>query len=121
MNDVKLKITISVDPGLLRRIDAVAEVRGDSRSALMERMLFDSIEDQEEFLDRMEKPIPRAVVSALISSPVVMRAIASIAGKTLTDEELKRLQERAPVHAAKGKERQSRKRGQGGSPAIEGA
>lgn len=120
MSESKLKITISVDPGLLRRIDTVAESRVESRSAVMERMLFEAIEKEEEFLGDMEKPIPRAVITALVTSPVVMRAIASIAGKTLTDEDLKRMQERIPVHVAKGKERQRRKQGQTGIPAIEG-
>lgn len=52
----KERITITMDPVLLERIDAVAESRGDSRSAVIERVLEGEIEQKrgrESFFDEV--------------------------------------------------------------------
>ncbi len=117
MSENKEKISISIEADLLRRLDAVCEARGDSRSAVIERILRDEMPEEESFLQGMEDPMSRALIATLIRSPAVLKVIATVAGKAISDADLKRVQERAPEHFRRGKERERKKRG-GDQPQI---
>ncbi len=110
MKDNKAKITISISPDLLRRIDAVAEAREMKRSTLMERMLGNQIEEQEEFLLGMEKPLDRAVARVLLRNPKVMKAMSVVVGEHISDEQIERAKRELPNELARGKNREAVKK-----------
>src|SRR5688572_27055487 len=96
MSENKEKISISIDAALLRRIDVVCANRDEARSAFFERLAENQIGEEETFTRLMENPLWRGFLSALTSSPAVLKAIATVAGDTMSDEELHHIRERLP-------------------------
>lgn len=88
---MKERVTIAIDSELLARIDEASERRGESRSALIERVLRVAWETTLEELDRLENPLSRAFTRALASSPEVFTALAKLVNSGLTEEEAKRV------------------------------
>ncbi len=97
----KERVSVTLPPGLLERVDRVAEERGESRAVTMERMLGNSIDFEEKFLKDMENPLVRGLAKAVFASPQFLDAIAFVVrdqemmgrGKELKefgDEQLKR-------------------------------
>jgi hypothetical protein len=108
MAENKIKVTMSLDAELLRRIDAVAELRDEKRSQAVERILKGEINSEEGYLRDMENPVLRGLHSALTSSPAAMRLLAKAVGEHLSAEDFERIQEVAPKHRKAGAERQKR-------------
>ena len=106
----KEKISISIDAELLRRLDAVCEARGQSRSAVFERIVRNEIDGEEKFLDYMEKPINRALMTVIMKTPGVLDAIATLVGEHLTPENVVEIKELAGVQVQRGSERQKSKK-----------
>jgi len=106
----KLKISITVSDDVLGRIDAVAEARGETRSYLIDRMLRSGVEAQEELLRDMENPVVRGFARLLASSPGVVKGLAKIGGRELTDEDWERLAEKIPGLVEGGRERAGRRK-----------
>ena len=115
------KISISIDPELLERIDRVAEARGESRSATIEAVLKGGVETQEEFLRDLENPIWRAVYGTVLKPSVAM-AIAKVVGEGLSPKEAAEMHERVTRLSSRAKERQNAKKtGQTSKRVVEGA
>lgn len=110
MNENKKPVTISVSPDLLRRIDAVADARGENRSQMIERMLTTDIADEESFVTDMEDPIKRTVARAIVASPMLLSMIAGVVGEGLGEEDLARIRRNAPKQVARGKARATAKK-----------
>lgn len=92
----KERITITVDPDILTRLDALAEARGENRSAVVERMLRVRLEDEEQFVADMENPLKRAVIKALTVNPAVLDFVSSVMGEEMTAEQLQRIRKKLP-------------------------
>lgn len=114
MAEKKVRITITIDPELLGRVDGVCEARGEPRSSLIERVLSNEIKEEEEFVGDMENPVLRALLMAFKSSAALMKLSAKIAGETLTPEEVRKISEVAREQIERGKVREGGKRGRSG-------
>ncbi len=111
MNDErKAKVTVALDREVLRRVDAVAGARGDSRSSVIERMLCNGIGDEEKFLRAMENPVTRAVTQAVTSSPWLIEKIARLVGEEVCKGDGSEIREFVAKQAKRGAVR----RGSGG-------
>lgn len=110
MTENKERISLTLDPDLLRRIDAVCTARNEARSAFIERVLGHVIKEEEEFVSDMENPLYRALVSVIKSSPSVMGAISKLIGENLEGEALEEARRRMAEHIERGKERQAVKK-----------
>lgn len=74
--------SIRLDEDLVKRLDELAELRSESRSALIERILNNGVADEEQFWERMQNPVYREV-SRLILRPDVAMAMAKVLGERL--------------------------------------
>ena len=112
----KERITITLDHDVLADIDHIAELRSESRSAVMERILRNGIEDENKFLDQLSNPIIRELTTRLAQSPQLIEAISRVVGEQVSQDDLDRYAEAGPRLKEAGRKRQSErkaKRGKG--------
>lgn len=110
MTDNKLKISISIGPKLLRRLDAVADARQQSRSEIIERLVSRGLKSEESLLEDMESPLNRAIVSVLTSSPHLLGGLAKLIGEELEPGDIERVRKQAEIDKANGVKRQRERR-----------
>lgn len=111
MSEPKARITITLDADLLRRIKVVEEERGDSVSAIINRMIRNDIAHEEQQMRDMENPVMRTVLTALTKTPGVMESIASLVGNQLTKDQAEELRQNIQQQAKRGKQRVAKKGG----------
>jgi len=87
MSELKEKIAISLDAELLRRVDAVAEALGQSRSAAIERVLRYGISGQEKFVKKMEDPAFALLWKAIGDMPSLLETVTAQVLQALSKEE----------------------------------
>lgn len=109
--ELKDRITITIDAELLRRVDAVADARAESRSAIIERIVKNEIVSEERFLKVLEVPVTRLIVEKIMGSPTIAGVIAEMVGNSMTQEERKALSDFVLKQGQRGRERQEAKRG----------
>jgi predicted DNA-binding protein len=75
--------SIRLDEKLVQRLDALAELRAESRSALIERILKNGVDDEEELWRALKhNPLYREVARLLLKPDVAM-AVARAVGEKL--------------------------------------
>lgn len=124
MTENKDKISISIDPDLLRRVDAVCAAREETRSSMIERVLKNEIAGEEQFLKDMENPINRAIMSTIINTPGLLAAVARLVNEHLEAGDLDHMREKLPQQMERGKRRaaeRSKGAARGEGPATAGA
>ncbi len=92
----KDRITVTLDPDLVARIDRLAELRDHSRSKLMELLLEIAVEEEEAAMKTLGSPVVGTVVQSIMDHPKLLKTIASLIGERLTPDEVKKWQEDAP-------------------------
>jgi len=90
------RITVTIDPAVLHRIDAIAKAREESRSATIERILRNGARDEEETLEKVGTGIEGRVMAVLLNNPQIINVMSKLVGDQLTDDELTRIQEGGP-------------------------
>ncbi len=115
MGENKERITISIDPDLLRQIDEICEKSGEPRSAMIERVLRWRVPEEQEALRDAENPVYRALIAAFKESPALLGMVAKIAGRTLTQDQIAQMQESTKEQLRRGKERQRPRKGRPGA------
>lgn len=86
----KIATSVRLEENLIKRLDAVAEARGQSRSELMEQILHREVKDEEKMLREMESnPIARMLLRTLMNNPAIVKVIMKLGGEKLTDENFK--------------------------------
>lgn len=75
--------SIRLDEDLVKRLDALAELRAESRSALIERILKNGVDDEEQFWRVLAKNPLYREVSRLLLKPHVAMALAKSVGEQL--------------------------------------
>tara|TARA_A100001391_G_scaffold194808_2_gene171437 strand:- start:2588 stop:2974 length:387 start_codon:yes stop_codon:yes gene_type:complete len=90
------RITVTIDPAVLQRIDAISQAREESRSATIERILRNGAQDEEEMLETIGKGIQGQVMAVLLNNPQILNAMSKLVGDQLTDDDLARLQDGGP-------------------------
>lgn len=94
----KMLLTIYIDVDLVKRIDRLSSSEDVSRSKYVERVLADSIEQEELTVRTMTDPVVAPAMMKALASPEVMRAMLSMIRQDLTDEQLSLFQQ--TMHAA---------------------
>jgi len=80
----KARISLTIDDRLLERVDKLAQDRHITRSALIERLLRESVTEEE----MLGNPLIRQMVSAAIGSPAVLRSLSRQFENILNDEQV---------------------------------
>lgn len=98
----KERVTVTLDPDLVARLDRLAEVLDQSRSRLMERLLETAVEEEEQLMDKLASPVIGPIVQSIIDHPKLIATLAKLIGDQMTPEEVQRWQEASPkVRAAR--------------------
>tara|TARA_R110002111_G_scaffold159236_2_gene225930 strand:- start:2140 stop:2490 length:351 start_codon:yes stop_codon:yes gene_type:complete len=87
------RITVTIDPAVLQRIDVIAQSRKESRSATIERVLRNGAKDEEDMLEQVGTGIEGRVMAILLNNPQILNVMSKLVGDQLTDTELTRLQD----------------------------
>ncbi len=105
----KTQISIKLDADLLDRIDLLAADIGSNRTAVIEQAIKNDLPEQEAFHKSLENPLVRAIHER-ITTPAILRAIATLAQDDLTDEQIARIVERSPAHREAAKKRKTERK-----------
>ncbi|MBO6512647.1 MAG: hypothetical protein JJ974_01610 [Phycisphaerales bacterium] len=97
------RITTTLDSSLIERIDRVAEFRNESRSATIDRMLANGIEDEEKMLESIGVGVQGRIIALLIENPKILNSLSKAVGEALTDEQLASIEESGSDVIAAGK------------------
>ncbi len=97
------RITTTLDSSLIERIDRVAEFRNESRSATIDRMLANGIEDEEKMLESIGVGVQGRIIALLIENPKILNSLSKAVGEALTDDQLARIDESGSDVIAAGK------------------
>lgn len=111
ISENKERITITMAPHLVARIDEACERRGESRSACIERVMAFALDELEDQLRRLESPVTQMFARAIASSPELFAAMAKVAGAGLSKEELSEVQGRLKQDIEWASERKKAKKG----------
>lgn len=103
-------VTISLDPDLIAQVDRIAEIRGETRTAVIERAIRNALPEEERFLRLLANPVARAVFDKVMSSPRLMEAIAAAVHEDLEPGEVEALRAAQPRLSAAGKRLQKERR-----------
>ena len=92
----KERITVTLSPELVARIDRLAELRDHSRSKMMEKLLDVAVEEEEQTIKQLASPVLGPIVQSIMDHPKLINALAKVIGQQLDPEEYVRWQEAAP-------------------------
>ncbi len=109
----KRPISITLDEPMIERLDALAALEGTTRTAIIERALRNDLPEQESFHKDLENPLMRALHAQITRSPTVMRTLATMVRQELTEEQIERILEKAPVDRERAKQRAAERRKSG--------
>lgn len=93
----KTRITVTVDPELVERIDRLAELRDTSRSRIFEILLEVGAEQEEKSMETLGNPIIGPLVQGVLDHPKLVQMIATAIGEKLSPEEYAKWQKAAPA------------------------
>lgn len=87
------RITTTLDSTVTKRIDTIAEFRNESRSATIERILRNGIEDEEEMLASIGVGVQGRITALLLNNPKILSGLSKALGDALTEEQLAKIEE----------------------------
>ncbi|MEO1716948.1 MAG: ribbon-helix-helix domain-containing protein [Planctomycetota bacterium] len=122
----KTQTSIKIDSDLMARVDRLAKMRGESRTAVIERCLRNAVPELEQYFENMQNPAFRAAQQLITRNPKVLRAISAALLEELPQEEAERIARVAAADRQRAKEskRSKKKTGKRSKPAdgeFEGA
>lgn len=88
LTPAKRKVTISIDPEILGRVDRLAIAQRISRSQLMERACIDLLEASEGLVKALANPLIRDALLGAFKDREVLRQMAASMGQKLSDRQL---------------------------------
>jgi len=107
----KERITITIDPETLARVDRIAELRDASRSKVIESLLDIGVEEAEATMKQIASPVIGPIVQSIMDHPKLVSMLASVIGEKLDPDEIAQWEEMAPkVRAARGRLKDERGR-----------
>ncbi len=116
---LKEKVSITLDARLLKRVDKLAELRGEGRSAVVELVLSRGIEEQEEYVKALENPLNRLVQDVLATAPPeVLQIVGRLVGERLSKCEVEKLRGDWKKQSKGAKERKGSRKKAGGAPGL---
>lgn len=84
----RVAFTISLQPGVAKAIDDLADAQGISRSALVLRWITEKMEGEKHTVAIFANPVVANTIIKAFAQPGVLRALADAVGEKLTDEQL---------------------------------
>ena len=81
-------ISLRLPADLLTRVDQIAGAKGESRTASIERLIRDGIDDEENFVRMATDPVVGPAIFGAFAKPEVVRALMQALRQDLTDEQL---------------------------------
>jgi len=105
----KTRVTITIDPALLQRIDAVCEAMGSPRSSMIELMIEQGIDRREGLVRDMENPMLRLLARALSTQPKMVTGILQMLGDQIDEEDEEWVRSGLREQIERGKKRQADK------------
>ena len=91
----KKPVNVTIDEEVLREIDHLAELRGESRSAVVERAIRAGLEAQREGLELVGSPVVGPVLTKLLESPKLHKMLADFVSANITEEEAQDMADKA--------------------------
>lgn len=85
----RVRITITMLPDILHRVDRIAKAQGFSRSEYLERMTRDALARDEVTVKAMTNPTIMAAFARAIGQEQVLKSLAGVLGDELADDQLK--------------------------------
>lgn len=104
------RVTLTLDPAVLSRIDQVAQARDESRSATIERVLRNGVAEEERVLDTIGEGVEGRIIAFLLQSPQALTMLAKAVGEELDPEQLAKLKTDGPGVVAAGRRYRSYKK-----------
>lgn len=101
----KRPISISLEESLIDRLDALCDLEGSTRTAIIERALHNDLPDQESYQRMLENPVLRVLQDQISRSPVLLQTIAAIMNEKLTPDQLAEVREIAREDRERAKSR----------------
>lgn len=92
----KERITVTISGDILERIDEIARLRDESRSATIERMLERKVLDEEEFVETLADPVKGFIYRKLLESPAIIEKLAALVGDSMSAQEKILVRKNAP-------------------------
>lgn len=84
----KTKLSITIDPQILRRVERIAKAAGQSRSAMIERLIRDGVDDAETAVQAFTDPLLLQAFAGAFGNRDVLKAMASAVHEEMTDSQL---------------------------------
>ena len=85
----KQRVTLTLDAAVVKRVDRVARSTKQSRSAVVEGLLRDGVDDQELFVKAMTDPTLRATFGQIFGSRDFLRQMVNVMGQDVSEDQLK--------------------------------
>ena len=104
----KVKISITVDADVLKRVDRLAKSLKENRSSVMGDLLADALEQNEAALKAASDPVLMGAFMRAMAEPGVMRGMAEAVRQDLTDDQLRMFTEAAEQIGHAGKRKKGR-------------
>jgi len=83
----KIRISMSLKPDLVKRVDRLAKLEGLSRSSMTAQLLLDALEQQEMAIKATSDPVLMNAIARVMTEPGMMRAMFSGLRSELTDDQ----------------------------------
>jgi predicted transcriptional regulator len=83
----KIRVTMTLRPELVKRVDRLAKQMGESRSRMAASLLFDALDQQEMAIRATGDPVLMNAVARVMTEPGMMRAVFSGLRSELTEDQ----------------------------------
>lgn len=88
----KHRLTVSIDGDVIARVDRLAKAERRSRSATMEALLKDGLDQTEATVHAFANPVLRDAFIKAFAQPEVVRQFAAVMGQEVSEDQLRLFQ-----------------------------
>ena len=101
----KLKLSITLDAEVTKRVDRLAKATRSNRSAVLEALVIDALNQNEAAIKASADPVVMGAFMRAMTEPGVIRGVAEVLRHDLSDEQLKLFTEAAQAVGRVGQRR----------------
>lgn len=87
----KIRVTITIDPALIRRVERAAKKIGSNRSAFIESAVRESIADAEGIANILGDDVSRRAFLSALAQPGIVQSIGRSMGEQLNQEQVQQI------------------------------
>ena len=85
----RLKLSVTLDAEICKRVDRLAKLCRSNRSRVLEDLVIDSLEQNEAAMKAATDPVVMGAFMQALTQPGVVRGLADAIRSDLTDEQMK--------------------------------